>query len=187
MKDHWCAFIQKHYVRVLPITLSQDDRALRQQFCHKLAEIPHNCLPGDLFEFLKSINAKTCFISQNIQNYRQHNFAFINFLNQEDYDHATLTSYSFQGNDLFWCGQSEKTCFTCGLPKHSVKVCPKHNQSRDPKKAQLNKLYQRYRPAQHKHPPSPPGGKKPSYTDMAKQKPAPIQNKDPPIQTMESG
>jgi hypothetical protein len=178
MKDHWCAFIQKHCVRVLPITLSQDDRTLRQQFCHKLAGIPRNCLPGDLFEFLKSINAKTCFIPQNIQNYRQHNFAFINFLNQEDYDRATLTSYSFQGNDLFWYGQSEKTCFTCGSPKHSVKVCPKRNQSHDPKKAQLSKLYQRYCPAQHKRPSAPPGGKKPFYADMAKQKPTPKQNKD---------
>jgi hypothetical protein len=99
IKNHWCTFIQKHCVRVLPITLSQDDRTLRQQFCHKLAGIPRNCLPGDLFE---SINAKTCFIFRNIQNYWQHNFAFINFLNQEDFDHAALTSYSFQGNDLFW-------------------------------------------------------------------------------------
>jgi hypothetical protein len=58
-------------------------------------------------------------------------------------------------------------------------VCPKRNQSRDPKKTQLNKLYQHYRPAQHKRPPAPPGGKKPSYADMAKQKPAPKQNQDP--------
>jgi hypothetical protein len=58
-------------------------------------------------------------------------------------------------------------------------VCPKRNQSRDPKKTQLNKLYQRYRPAQHKRPPAPPVGKKPSYADMAKKKPAPKQNQDP--------
>jgi hypothetical protein len=154
MSDVWTSFVLKNAVRVLPLTLSKDERLRRQQYCHKLAGIPRNCLAGDLVEFLKNINAKSCFIPRNFQTYRQQNFAFVNFANQEDFTQAPLTSYSFKGAPLFWCDTSTKTCFTCGSPDHSVKVCPKRNASRDPKKQQLERLYTKFRPAQHKKRPN---------------------------------
>ena len=92
---HWCSFIAKHCVRVLPLTLTAEERLLRQQFCLKLAGIARNCQAGHLVGFLKSINAKSCFIPRNIQTYRQQNFAFVNFCNKDDFDRASLSSYSF--------------------------------------------------------------------------------------------
>src|SRR5438034_598096 len=147
----WCSFIAKHCVRVLPLTLTAEERLLRQQFCLKLAGIPRNCQAGHLVGFLKSINAKSCFIPRNLQTYRQQNFAFVNFCNKDDFDRASLSSYSFQDSRLYWCDQKAKTCFSCGSPNHSVKVCPKRANARDPKNLQLKKLYNKYHPAQHKN------------------------------------
>ena len=177
MDSQWCTFIKNHAVRVLPLSLSQEKRQLRQKFCHKLAGIPRNCLAGDLFEFLKSIHAKTCFIPRNLHSYSQQNYAFVNFECQEDFDNAPMTSYTLQGHILFWCNQKDKTCFTCGSPNHSVKVCPKRQQSRDPHKLKLQKLYQRFRPAQHRRTPQKQNRQqnKPSYAEMAK-KPKPHPN-----------
>src|SRR6266498_1995047 len=127
MDTSWCAFIAKNCVRVLPLSLTAEQRLIRQQFCLKLAGIPRNC-----------------------QTYRQQNFAFVNFINQEDLDLASNTSYSYQKSRLYWCDQKAKTCFSCGSPDHSVKVCQLRAASRDPKKIQLEKLYNKYRPAQHK-------------------------------------
>ena len=150
MDTSWCAFIAKNCVRVLPLSLTAEQRLIRQQFCLKLAGIPRNCQAGHLVDFLKSINAKSCFIPRNFQTYRQQNFAFVNFINQEDLDLASNTSYSYQKSRLYWCDQKAKTCFSCGSPDHSVKVCQLRAASRDPKKIQLEKLYNKYRPAQHK-------------------------------------
>ena len=124
MEEHWCTFISKDCVRVLPLKLTAEQRLNRQEFCHKLAGIPRNCKAGHLVDFLKSINAKSCFIPRNLNTYRQQNFAFVNFLNKEDFDRAPLTSYSFEKSRLFWCDQKAKTCFSCGSPNHSVKACP---------------------------------------------------------------
>ena len=146
----WCSFIAKHCVRVLPLTLTAEERLLRQQFCLKLAGIPRNCQAGHLVGFLKSINAKSCFIPRNLQTYRQQNFAFVNFCNKDDFDRASLSSYSFQESRLYWCDQKAKTCFSCGSPNHSVKACPKRANARDPKNLQLKKLYNKFHPAQHK-------------------------------------
>src|SRR6266498_664340 len=150
MDTSWCAFIAKNCVRVLPLSLTAEQRLVRQQFCLKLAGIPRNCQAGHLVDFLKSINAKSWFIPRNFQTYRQQNFAFVNFITQEDLDLASNTSYSYQKSRLYWCDQKAKTCFSCGSPDHSVKVCQSRAASRDPKKIQLEKLYNKYRPAQHK-------------------------------------
>lgn len=147
--DVWVNFIIKDCVRVLPLTLTAEQREIRQKYCFKLAGLPTNCRAKDIIDFLKDINARSIFIPRNPNNYKQLNYAYINFESDKDLAAAAKTEYSYEGNVLYWCADNAKTCHICGNPDHMAAVCTNKKQ-RSAKDDKLQKLYTKFRPAQHR-------------------------------------
>ncbi|CAB4442146.1 unnamed protein product [Rhizophagus irregularis] len=58
-------FIYEDAVRVLLLTLPKTERKNRQLHCFKLTGLPRNTNARDLLGYLKSINARSCFLPRN--------------------------------------------------------------------------------------------------------------------------
>ena len=67
---------------------------------------------------------------------------------------AVSQNYAIKNYELFWNLPDAKTCHICGSPGHLVKECPSKQQQieKSTRDKQLEKLYNRYRPAQHRKP-----------------------------------
>jgi chemotaxis protein histidine kinase CheA len=162
-KNIWAEFLEKHSVRILPLNLTETQRDDRKQHSIKLAGFKTGTLSRDLCHVLKETNAKSCFIPRHPTTYRPLNYAYINYANEADLLAATKKYYELDGRKLYWGPQTMKTCHACGSPNHIIKHCDeiKNKPKRDPK---LQKLYNKYRPAQHRSRPT-------SYADAAKRQP----------------
>jgi hypothetical protein len=156
----WSDFIMRDAVRVLPITLSETERELRQAYCLKLSGLPVNTTAHEIVDFIKNIRGKTCFIPKFLSNYKPRNYAYINFTSEEDMTAAHGQNFSLKGQELFWCLPDNVTCNSCGSPDHFIKSCP-HKKTRTARDEKLQKLYRRMKPAQHRKSPK-------SYADAAK-------------------
>ncbi|RIA86228.1 hypothetical protein C1645_829611 [Glomus cerebriforme] len=156
--DQWSEYILLDSVRIFPITLPESACQLRKDFGLKLGGIPPNFKAKNFLPFLNDLGAKTCFVPRNPNNYRQCRYAFVNFASQELADCASERVFSYEGHELFWCTQDEKTCHVCGRPDHEAKECP--NKRKPKSENPYNKLYNRYKPAGHRKRPK-------SYADAA--------------------
>ena len=119
----WTTFIYNDAVRVLPMTLTKELREQRQMFCLKLTGIPRGASARDLLVYLGNINAKTCFIPRNANNYNKLNYAYVNFLSDDDLVKASETHHSLKGSPLYWVPADQQTCNFCGSPDHFAKGC----------------------------------------------------------------
>jgi hypothetical protein len=146
----WTTFIERISVRMLPLTLSTEERELRKLYCAKLTGLPPGTQARDLNEILQKVKAKTCFILRRLDNYQHANYAYLNFTSDEDMQNATNQFFAYNGQELSWCDAKQQLCFKCGAPDHMIRDCPKavHNLSK--KDIKLTKLYNKFRPAQHK-------------------------------------
>src|SRR5262249_17713622 len=125
----------------------------RKRFAIKLAGFPRGTTAHDLQQILIETNAKSCFIPRAINTYASSCYAYLNFDSEEAVFTAASQSYDFDGFGLYWVGTDSPTCHACGCPNHMVASCPnKMNRTMTPKQQQLNKLYDRYHPAQHRKP-----------------------------------
>src|SRR5581483_9652852 len=61
--QRWSEFLLQDSVRVLPCSLTEDERALRCEYCLKPAGLPTCLKSKEILELLKSVKTKTCFIS----------------------------------------------------------------------------------------------------------------------------
>ena len=161
LKDTWTVFIMKYAVRVLPLTLSEEQRITRKDYCIKLAGFSPGTTARDLHPVLKEVNAKTCFIPRNPNSYRGLNYAYINFENDEQLCTAVQKEMSYNGYNLFWAMDDTPTCFVCGNPDHIAKNCLDPRNRNTPKHKKLQKLYNRFHPSQHRKP-------KKTYADAAR-------------------
>jgi hypothetical protein len=160
--DTWDVLIFRDAVRVIPLLLSEEKRILRKSYAIKLAGFPRGTTAHDLCQILQEVNAKSCFIPRAMNNYSLSCYAYINFVSEEAVFNAASKSFQYEGQELFWVSTDTPTCHACGHPDHMVALCPnKPNRTMTPKQQQLNKLYDRYRPAQHRKPAR-------SYADVAK-------------------
>jgi len=128
----------------------------------KLSGFPEGTTAYDLKEILQPCKAKTCFIPFNLNTSRNANYAFITFKSDELLGAAQETLYSFQGKELYWVNTDQKTCHICGNPGHLANSCPikmKRFEKSD-KDIKIQRLYNRYRPANHRKPQR-------SYADVA--------------------
>jgi hypothetical protein len=153
--------LEKHGVRIIPLNLPPEQRELRKLHSLKLAGFKTGTLARDLGHILKETNAKSCFIPRHPSTYRPMNYAYFNFASEEVALEAAKKFYELEGRKLYWGTQSMKTCHACGSPNHIIKECEiikNQKPKRDPK---LQKLYNKYKPAQHRHIPA-------SYADAAK-------------------
>src|SRR2546430_5849389 len=75
-------------------------------------------------------------------------------MNEDMLKNAVSQNYAKKNYELFWNLPDAKTCHICGSPGHLVKECPSKQQQieRSTRDKQLEKLYNRYRPAQHRKP-----------------------------------
>jgi hypothetical protein len=145
----WSVFILKDCVRVLPKTLSQQARDLRREHCVKISGLPNGTTAHDLQHILRETKAKSCFIPRKRNNYNYCNYAFLTFTNDNMLQNALTHTYAIKTYELFWTLPDAKTCHVCGSPDHLVKDCPRKQQQteRSSRDKQLEKLYNRYRPA----------------------------------------
>ncbi|CAB4489575.1 unnamed protein product [Rhizophagus irregularis] len=122
-ENAWSHFIYEDAVRVLPLTLSKNEQENRQLHCFKLIGLPRNTNARDLIEYLKSINARSCFLPRNAKNYRTFNYAYVNFLTEEDIIKAAQTHHSYKSKPLYWTSPDAQCCNFCGNPNHLAKSC----------------------------------------------------------------
>ncbi|CAB5157521.1 unnamed protein product [Rhizophagus irregularis] len=92
--------------------------------------LPRNTNARDLVRYLKSINARSCFLPRNAKNYRTFNYAYDNFLTEEDMVKAAQTHHSYKGKPLYWTSPDAQCCNFCGNPDHLAKSFKGKNQSR---------------------------------------------------------
>ncbi|RIA89820.1 hypothetical protein C1645_824211 [Glomus cerebriforme] len=164
----WSDTLGHDIVRVLPLALPQEEREKRQLYCFKLASLPPNTQSVDIVKYITSIGGKTCFIPRNPSNYKPLNYAYVNFESEEIQANAALTEHSYKGHVLYWHTQDTPTCHRCGSADHLFKSCP-NKVERSPCENKLTKLYNCFRPAQHKKSPR-------SYADAAKKGSKPNNN-----------
>ncbi|PKY57244.1 hypothetical protein RhiirA4_428831 [Rhizophagus irregularis] len=120
-ENAWSHFIYEDAIRVLPLTLPKNKQETRQLHCFKLTGFPRNTNARDLVGYLKSINARSCFLPRNAKNYRTFNYAYVNFLTEEDMVKAAQTHHSYKGKPLFWTSLDAQCCNFCGNRQQNKK------------------------------------------------------------------
>ena len=80
-------------------------------------------------------------------------------------EEASRKDFGLNGNPLYWACEDDKVCHICGFPNHLAKDCDSNRNRNSPKKQNLDRLYNRFRPAQHRKP-------RFSYADAARTQPA---------------
>ena len=160
-KSTWSVFIERHSVRVLPLILTPDEREQRKLHCLKLSGFRPGTTAYDLFDVIAAVKGLSCFIPRNLKTYRSLNYAFVCFADEQVQSEAAMKNFDFQGCKLAWCLPETRTCHSCGSPDHIVKNCPNRHKT-SPRDSQLNRLYSRFRPANHRQ------KKFTSYADAAK-------------------
>jgi hypothetical protein len=149
---YWTIYITSYAVRVIPLALDEVRRLKRRNFGMKLAGIPARANARDLIPFLKEISAKTCFIPVNPNNYKPLNYAYINFESEKTLAAAVNRECSLKGFNLYWAMENTPTCHICGSPDHIARDCSDPRNRNTQKQQKLQKLYNRFKPAQHRRP-----------------------------------
>ncbi|GBB98641.1 hypothetical protein RclHR1_32890004 [Rhizophagus clarus] len=85
-ETNWGYHVGKDTVRVLPLSLNQDDRTVRKQFPLKLSGLAYNTSGYDLEPVLLKCKAKSCFIPAAMirRRYSKCRYAYIHFSCDED-------------------------------------------------------------------------------------------------------
>jgi hypothetical protein len=145
----WATFIERHGVRIIPQALTQEARDQRKNHCFKLTGFKKGTTARDLIDILTAVKAKTCFIPRTTNNYRLVNYAYVNFEDDQSQSEAAAKLYNLNGCKLYWCEADAKVCHECGHPDHIYMNCDKRKQitRRD---QQVQRLYNKFRPAQHR-------------------------------------
>jgi hypothetical protein len=147
-RNLWATLIENHSVRILPLTLSTEDRELRRKYVLKLTGLPPNTAARDLLDVTNAVHAASCFIPRTVNNYRPLNYAYISFASEELQAQAATTHYALENHKLYWVKTDHKTCHYCGHPGHIVKNCEVlKNKKKTPRQRKLDQLYNKYRPA----------------------------------------
>ena len=161
-KNEWMTFIEKDGVCILPLTLSEEERNQRRNHVFKLSGFRAGTLARDLLQIIENVKAASIFIPRHPGTYKTLNYGFVAFRNEEDQNNAASQLFAFDNCNLFWGPEDMKTCHFCGHPDHIVKNCDRlKNRKRSPREKKIQKLYERYRPAQRRSKPT-------SYADATK-------------------
>ncbi|RIA86643.1 hypothetical protein C1645_828962 [Glomus cerebriforme] len=92
--DTWSHVINSHVVRVIPLSLTEEQRKIRNQFTLKLSGLPPNTLAVDLKPSVKLVQGKTVFIPRNPKTYKPLRYAYISFTTAQDALLANNQSFS---------------------------------------------------------------------------------------------
>ena len=113
--------MMKNFLRVIPIKLSEEQRALRRAYVLKLSGLPRGTLPRDLLLILNEIKAKSCVINRNPRNYQPLNYAFLSFPSEHHIADAITREFAIKSKPLFWSLSDSKMCNICGIHETEIK------------------------------------------------------------------
>jgi hypothetical protein len=150
--NFWSAFLVNDLVRVLPLSLTDEQRDHRKEFTIKLSGLPRNTTSRDLISILTETKAKSCFIPRNPNGYWPLNYAYISFNSKDDIASAVTKEWSLKGSLLYWTTEKTPTCHICGNPDHVAKDCDDPRNRNSKRNTKIQKLYNKFRPAQHRKP-----------------------------------
>ena len=148
----WSIYVLRHAVRIYPFSLSSEFSELRNKFQLKLTGLPNNTTARDIHDFLNNIKAKTCFIPRNNKTYKPLLHAYISFENEQQLQDALKQQCKLGNYNLRWTQPEQQTCSICGSPEHFQKFCQDPRNNNNKNKNNLNSLYNRYLPANHRKP-----------------------------------
>src|SRR2546423_13927717 len=83
-KDEWMTFIEKDGVRILSLTLTEEERNHRRNHVFKLSGFRTGTLARDLLQILENVKAVSIFIPRHPSTYKTLNYGFVAFRNNED-------------------------------------------------------------------------------------------------------
>ena len=127
--QEWSTDLGAEMVRVIPIDLSEEKREERAANYLKLAGIPYRFSSSTLYQMLQNqISIQACFIPKDNRNYKNRNYAFIYFRNEENKEIAKneqihINLRNNYKKPLFWMEASQKSCHRCGSPFHEAINC----------------------------------------------------------------
>jgi len=148
VRDTWSIIFLKDFCRIEPANMSGEERAFRNKYTLKLANLPFGITAYDLLEVFNIVKAKTCFISRTRNKYARLRYAFFSFASENDIVKVIEGDpFAIKNRQLFWVECEKKVCHKCGSPAHLVKDCDEREKSflRKQKMAQFSKVYERYR------------------------------------------
>ncbi|GES74101.1 hypothetical protein GLOIN_2v1783570 [Rhizophagus clarus] len=125
----WSHYIRKEYVRVTPVSLSEEQRGIRKSHSLRLSRLPFGTTAINLRPIIEETNAMTCFIPRNTFNYKPMTYAYLSFKNAEDRDIAIKKKFTIrQGKTDKGLFISDPTaqrniCNNCGNPNHIRAGC----------------------------------------------------------------
>ena len=145
----WSVDIMDFSCRTALMTLPKDARDEREAFVMKLTGLPRGTTHLDLKDIIKETNARTCFIPRSRTTYKNLNYAFVAFENDDDALKAFEKIFKIKSNRLYWTIPGQQHCYVCGDPTHKTNGCT-NRRTPNASKAQFNNLYERYKPAQYR-------------------------------------
>src|SRR5256884_1548414 len=146
-RTNWGIVYLKHFLKVAPLQLSNEDFQLRTKHTLKLTGLPHGTTVIDLIDIINATKAKAINIPRSVKSYQGRPYAFFNFESEAALRLALQTEYAIAKADLSWVTIQTKVCGICGSPSHMAKTCPKNNRTTNKK---YQELYYRYKPANYK-------------------------------------
>ncbi|PKY57156.1 hypothetical protein RhiirA4_428768 [Rhizophagus irregularis] len=142
-------------IQVIDIPLYRKGADIRAAFSNfstiiKLSMVTKGLYQNAYIQFDSTV-ASTYFTDNawNAKNYRTFNYAYVNFLTEEDMVKAAQTHYSYKGKPLHWTSPDAQCCNFCGNPDHLAKSCNNRSQQINRNKKYKN-IYNRFKPAQYR-------------------------------------
>src|ERR1043166_2588456 len=146
-QGHWSLFVKGECVRIFPATMTNEERAARQQHTAILRNLPTNIHAIDLHSIYSEINAVSIGLPRYTKSYQTKPWAYIAFKSEEAMQAAMEISCSFNGRNLIWITPdlAKNLCIRCSSPDHKSKECDAQElrgRKRIPRDKQA--LYNRY-------------------------------------------
>ncbi|GBB88733.1 hypothetical protein RclHR1_15300006 [Rhizophagus clarus] len=119
----------KEYVRVMPISLSEEQREIRKLHSLRLSGLPFGTTAINLKPIIEETNAMTCFIPRNPFNYKPMTYAYLSFKNAEDRDITIKKKFTIRqgktdkGLFILDPATQHNICNNCGNPNHIRAGC----------------------------------------------------------------
>src|ERR1044072_9035154 len=108
-----------------PATMTNEERAARQQFTAILRNLPTNIHAIDLHSIYSKVNAVSIGLSRYTKSYQTKLWAYITFKTEEVMQAAMEISCSFNNKNLIWTTPelAKNLCIRCSSPNHKSKEC----------------------------------------------------------------
>ncbi len=150
--NKWSFPIMDYFVRVYPMNLNNDQLEARSAYTLKLTGFPFNTTHKELEHIIIESDAMSCFIPKASRSYKNMRYAYVSFISEEAakkaFDFEKI--YAIKGSRLFWVHPRTPTCFKCASPQHQTKDCKDTGRKFNRNRSHVDKLYEKFRPAQYR-------------------------------------